>query len=67
MNLAKLTIFSNRYKTKIALGQLAIVIIVLILSVVRIFTRPAAAPRTRASTMSLGMVCQLDLRHTFLY
>lgn len=48
--------FDTRYKFPVQLLQLFLVHVVLILSVVRMFNRPAGAPRTRANTMSLGMV-----------
>ncbi|KAH8721653.1 hypothetical protein BGZ61DRAFT_586457 [Ilyonectria robusta] len=47
--------FDTRYKFPVQLLQLFLVHVVLILSVVRMFNRPAGAPRTRANTMSLGM------------
>ncbi|KAH6898013.1 hypothetical protein B0T10DRAFT_577477 [Thelonectria olida] len=48
-------LFDPRVKLPIHLLQLFLVFVVLILSVVRMFNRPAGAPRSRAGTMSLGM------------
>ncbi|VUC31226.1 unnamed protein product [Clonostachys rosea] len=48
-------LFSPRYKFVIHVVQIFLIIIVLVLSVVRMFNQPAGAPRSRANTMSLGM------------
>ncbi|KAJ9132429.1 hypothetical protein NKR23_g11207 [Pleurostoma richardsiae] len=48
-------LFSNRYKLVIHIIQMVLIVTVLILSVVRLLTRPPGAPRTRANTMALGM------------
>ncbi|KAH6986914.1 hypothetical protein EDB80DRAFT_589804 [Ilyonectria destructans] len=48
-------ILRNRYKVAIQAIQLLLVVTVLVVSVVRMVTRSASAPRSRAGTMSLGM------------
>ncbi|CAI6034293.1 unnamed protein product [Clonostachys chloroleuca] len=48
-------ILSPRYKLVTHVVQIFLIIVVLVLSIVRMFKQPAGAPRTRANTMSLGM------------
>lgn len=51
--------FSNRVKLPVHLFQLALIVGVLIVSVVRMLNQPKNAPRGRSTTMALGMVCHL--------
>ncbi|KPM39006.1 hypothetical protein AK830_g7553 [Neonectria ditissima] len=51
-------ILRKEYKIALQAIQLILVVTVLALSVVRMITRPAAAPRSQANTMSLGMAAK---------
>lgn len=48
--------FTNRFKLHVHIFQVALVVGIVGLTVVRMFNKPAGMPPGRSSTMALGMV-----------
>lgn len=48
--------FDDRYKTKVHMGQLLLIILVISLTIARIATKPKEMPTSRADTIGIIMV-----------